>query len=183
MNDFERDNEWQVGVRDSVLAPFYRDSCDGGRYVFIDKSRCSCLLQKRLAVDTVLQSKRGGSVCVEEKMTRFPRNGVPLVNFFLETMSCTKPGREKEGWMQYAEADYLLYGFQLTPETMDFEAWLIPFHELKTWFWMRADGFRLFVMPNTINRTAGRLVPIALVQRIFHPKQMRLRSDELRRAT
>lgn len=161
MNEFDRQNEWQRSMRDTILKPFYRRFCDEGRFVFIEKSRCSTLLQKRLAVDTVAQSKRGGSICVEEKLVRFPKNGRPLSRFFLETESCTIPGIESPGWMRYADADLLLYGFQTGPDLPSFDCYIIDFQKLKEWFWGRFEAFQEYTMPDTINRTRGRLVPIS----------------------
>jgi hypothetical protein len=183
VNDsFYHDLEWTQTARNAVLVPFYRDNSEGGRYVLIDKSHCSCILQKRLAVDTICQSKHGGAVCIEEKLTRYPNCGKPFPNFFLEIASCTVFGRESLGWMLYGQSDILLYGFQLAPDVMDFEAWLIPFPALREWFWQRSGSYRLFVMPHTLNHTAGLLVPIVDVQRQFKLRPIRLRSDELQAA-
>jgi hypothetical protein len=86
-----------------------------------------------------------------------------LVNFFLETMSCTVSGLESVGWMRYAEADYLLYAF-MQEDGEHLLCYLLDFPALKSWFWPRAERFRLYVMPKTENHTAGRLVPIATVR-------------------
>ena len=153
-NAFRRDDAWQKDVRDRVLLGFYGKYALNGRYVFIDKSECSVLIQKRLAVDTMLQG-RNGSVCVEEKIVRY--KGKVLERFFLETESNTNPGWESEGWMKYGEADYLLYCFEKPNGHLD--CYLIEFPALKQWFWPRADGYHAHTMPNTINNSRGRLVP------------------------
>jgi hypothetical protein len=158
VNDFRRDDDWQRSVRGLALAPFYGKHSREGRYVFIEKSRWSMLVQKRMAVDTVMQSKRGGSVAIEEKLTRPPKNGRRFVNFFLETQSCTVLGRESEGWMRYGEADFLLYCFVRHDGGVDGHA--INFQKLKAWFWRHHERYRIYTMPKTINRTRGRLVPI-----------------------
>lgn len=93
-DSFYHDMEWTQSARDAVLVPFYRDNSEGGRYVLVDKSHCSCILQKRLAVDTICQSKHGGTVCIEEKLTRCPPHGGRYPYFFLEVASCTVPGKE-----------------------------------------------------------------------------------------
>ena len=154
--DFHRDDEWQKGKRDRYLAPFYCKYSMAGRFVFVDKSKCSTLIQKRLAVDTLLQCRDGGSVCIEEKIVRW--KGQALEKFFLETESNTNAGHEKTGWMRYGEADYLLYCFELPNDDLD--CYLIPFPALKTWFWSHEKEFHRHTMPHTINKTAGRLVPV-----------------------
>ena len=159
---FSADNAWQRGIRDRILAPhLYGIRSVEGRYVFMDKGRLATILQRRYAVDTILQGRDGRAVCIEEKITRWP--GFALLNFFLETMSCTVAGLESEGWMRYAEADYLLYAF-MQADDVHLLCYLIEFPALKAWFWPRSERFRLYIMPNTTNHTAGRLVPIATVR-------------------
>lgn len=152
MNDFERDNDWQRKMGDRFLASFYGEYSKVGRYVFIEKSRCSALLQKRLAVDTIVQSPNGSSVCIEEKIVR---QKWPC--FFLETDSCTVHGYESEGWMKYGMADYLFYCFYCGDHL---ESYLIDFIKLRNWFWPVHENYNAHVMPNTRNHTKGRLVPI-----------------------
>lgn len=153
---FLRDLAFTVKMRTRYLEPhLYRAYSWEGRYVIIDKSRCSTILQKRLAIDTILQ-KRDESICIEEKIERWP--GYKRPNFFLETDSCTVPGLESLGWMHYAEADTLLYAFEL--ETRDgLDVYLIPFEPLKAWFWQHHTAYRAHTM-NQSNHTRGRLVPI-----------------------
>jgi hypothetical protein len=160
VGDFERDNEWQRKVRDSVLAPgFYGSYALEGRYVFIDKGRLATTLQKRYAVDTVLQGRNGAAFCIEEKIVRWP--GHRYSAYALETQSCTKPGHESPGWMKYGEADYLLYCF-MQPETL--EVHLIDFPKLQEWFWSKVDDFEQFGPLPTLNATVGRKVSIADVK-------------------
>lgn len=152
MNDFDRDNIWQRKVRDSVLAPgYYGLYSTGGRYVFIDKGRLATILQKRFAVDTILQGKDGEAVCIEEKIVRWP--GYRYRSYCLETDSCTKPGHESQGWMHYGQADFLLYCF-MQPDQL--ECHLIDFQKLKAWFWPIASTLPSFGPLDTINRSAGR---------------------------
>ena len=141
-----------------MLQHLYGSFACEGRYVFIDKSRCSTLLQKRLAVDTVIQRDGGRSVCLEEKIVRW-KDGRTLTRLFLETQSCTVPGHESPGWMEYGEADYLVYCFECGDGSLD--CYIIDFARLRHWFWQRADHYHRFVMPHTSNKTAGRLVPVA----------------------
>lgn len=160
MNDFVRDNDWQRRVRDSVLAPgFYGSYAFDGRYVFIDKGRLATTLQKRYAVDTIVQGKHGAAICIEEKLVRWP--GYSYSAYTLETDSCTKPGYESEGWMHYGQADFLLYGF-MQPDRLLVH--LIDFPELQEWFWREVERFDDFQMRGTLNETKGKKVPIADVQ-------------------
>lgn len=162
MNDFERDNRWQREVRDQVLVPgFYGRYATEGRYVLIDKGRLATILQKRFAVDTIMQGREGSALCIEEKIVRWP--GYRYASFCLETKSCTVPGFESDGWMVYGQADYLLYCFQT--EDGDLDCWLIDFPKLKTWFWPREHTFPAFQLEHTHNRSAGRKVPIMDVHR------------------
>lgn len=159
MNDFERDDKWQRQMRDKILAPgFYRSYATNGRYVFIDKGRLASILQKRYAVDTIVQGRAGSAVCIEEKIVRWP--GYRYRDICLETHSCTKPGHESPGWMEYGEADYLLYCF--AQENDDLECYLINFPELKTWF--KPANFPTFGPLKTLNASMGRKVPVALIR-------------------
>jgi hypothetical protein len=157
--NFSAANAWQQMQRDRYLIHFYQKYSLNGRYVFIDKSACSTLLQKQLAVDTIFQSARNGaSLCIEEKID----SGTARINFALETDSCTVKGREKPGWMHYAQADYLLYAFVRAEGGL--KVYLIDFAKLREWFWQVYEQYRYYVMPNTINHTGIRLVPIRDVE-------------------
>jgi hypothetical protein len=161
MNEFLRDNAWQQSVRDEVLAPgFYGQHAYMGRYVLIDKGRLASVLQKRFAVDTIVQARDGRAICIEEKIVRWP--GYHYRFFCLETHSCTRKGYESDGWMRYGEADYLLYCFE--QECGGLSCYLIDFPALKTWFWPLEDIFKEFGPLPTFNATMGRLVPITVVQ-------------------
>ena len=161
MNDFHRDDAWQKSVRGALLVPgFYKQYAQEGRYVFIDKGRLAKTLQKRYAVDTIYQDVEGGAVCIEEKIVRWP--GYQYRSFCLETDSCTVPGHESQGWMHYGEADYLLYCFH--QETDSLSCYLIDFKKLQEWFWSISETFSDFYMKNTLNKTKGKVVPIADVE-------------------
>ena len=174
MNDFERDDAWQRELRDRLLAPhFYSLFAFDGRYVFIDKGRLATTFQKRFAVDTIVQGRKGAGLCIEEKIVRWPKvkqpdgswrpRDRPYTAFCLETKSCTKAGWESDGWMVYGESDYLLYCFANKDESA-LDCYLIDFPALQAWFWPRADSFSDFQMRDTINESAGKVVPIADVQ-------------------
>lgn len=153
--------EYSRKMRDTYLVHFYQEYSLNGRYVFIDKSACSTLLQKQLAVDTIYQSKNGGSLCIEEKIEQWP--GYQRVNFALEIDSCTTPGRERKGWMYYARADYLLYAFAYEGD-VGLNAYLIDFPKLREWFWNLPKRYPAYIMP-TINHTRFEKVPIQDVRK------------------
>ena len=162
MNDFIRDDAWQKEQRDTILAPgFYSRFCTDGRYVFVDKGRFSKIMQRRFAVDTVAQGTDGNAVAIEEKIVRWP--GYTYKAYTLETHSCTVPGRESPGWMEYGQPDYLLYCFQRATGNLDCH--LIDFQKLKDWFWPRVKSFDTFGPLDTLNRSMGRIVPIPDVGR------------------
>lgn len=162
-NDFERDNIWQRGVRDRILAPaFYGVFATEGRYVFVDKGRLATMFQKRFAVDTFVQGREGAALCIEEKIVRWPERNEPYTAFCLETRSCTVPGRESDGWMRYGQADYLLYAFQQADDSLI--VYLVDFQKLQEWFWPREGLFKKFGPLDTLNRSEGRVVPIVAVR-------------------
>src|SRR5690349_18394138 len=78
------------------------------RYVFVDHSPGSVVVQRRLKADVIVQvGSEHKSVLVEIKTDFWPENNQPRPNFFLETDSCTVLGRESKGWMRDSQADYL----------------------------------------------------------------------------
>lgn len=166
MGDFERDNGWQLEIRNRILGPaFYGRRALEGRYVFMDKGRLASLMQRRYEVDTIMQGSNGAALCIEEKIVRFPKSGVPYQAFSLETHSCTVNGHESDGWMRYGQADYLLYCFAQNADPVhELIAWLIDFPRLQEWFWPRESSFPRFGPLPTLNKTKGRVVPIRDVQ-------------------
>jgi hypothetical protein len=168
LNDFHSDDAWQRGVRDRILVPQFYHARTGGRFVMMDKGRLSVFLQRRMAVDTIVQGKDGGAVGIEEKIVRW--QGREYTAYALETHSCTVEGHESPGWMRYGEADFLLYCFQQADESL--RCHLIDFPKLKAWFWPIEEQFRIFQMKER-NRSRGRVVPIAAVKEsvpvsVFH---------------
>lgn len=173
-NDFHSDDAWQRSVRDSVLVPQFYERRNTGRFVMMDKGRLATFLQRRMAVDTVVQAKDGGVVSIEEKIVRW--RGRPYTAYALETESCTVPGHESPGWMRYGEADFLLYCFQQADESLDCH--LIDFPALRAWFAPRQDEFPLFQMQQR-NRTRGRVVPIRAVSEAVSVVRFALNSPPL----
>lgn len=160
-NNFSAAIEWTCQMRDTFLSLFYKTYSYDGRYVHVDKSACSTLLQKELAIDTIVQKERG-SVCIEEKIEQWP--GFKRKNFALETDSCTVLGHERKGWMHYARADYLLYAFAYA-ENKGLDVYLINFPKLREWFWNLPSRYESHVMKETTNHTRFEKVPIADVRK------------------
>jgi len=175
MSDYETDAAWSRRKRDEILVPqFYRSYCRDGRYVVIDNGVFSEILQRRFAVDTVAQLPDGGAAFIEEKITRWP--GRTYTDYALETHSCTRPGRAKEGWMNYGLADYLLYAFEGADGSLD--AHLIDFQRLRAWFAPREQSFPTFGPLATINASMGRLVPFTDVAANVPVRRFHLKAPE-----
>ncbi len=156
MSRFHTDDQWQKAVRDAVLGPgFYGPFSRDGRYVYIDKGRLATILQKRYAVDTVVQRKDGRATCVEEKIIRWP--GYEYRAVTLETKSCTVSGHESDGWMVYGKADWLNY--VMCQENGHLLLHIMDFPLLQAKFWDNVDQFRETVSEQH-NRTACRIVPL-----------------------
>jgi hypothetical protein len=161
-DNFTEALEYSRKMRDTFLSRFYQKYSVEGRYVYVDKSACSTVLQKQLAIDTVMQAKDGGSLCIEEKIEQWP--GYKRDNFALETDSCTVVGREKQGWMHYAQADYLLYAFAYEGDS-GLDVYFIDFPKLRTWFWNLPVRYPTHVMEHTLNHTRFEKVPIRDVRK------------------
>ena len=171
MNPFRQDLTYSEVQREK-LKEFYRVKAYDGRFVFVNKNK---LLSKWLqdnAVDTIMQISDSDEVYIEEKIVRW--KGKRYEAMTLETMSCTIPGREKDGWMKYSKADILAYGFE--QESGDIELYLISFPKLKEWFWKNHEVF-ISTITEQINKTECKIVPILEIGRrvgfkkFFIPKQ------------
>lgn len=165
MNEFVHDDEWQKDIRDRILKPWYQKHSFEGRFVFADKGKLATKIQREMAIDTIAQIPNGFIRGVEEKIVRWPANGRPYQNFTFETMSCTVPGHEKQGWMYYSNCDTLLYCF-VQEDGNSIIAYSIPFDNLKKWFFEndRYTGYPTTVTKQ-INKTECRIVPISDVVR------------------
>jgi hypothetical protein len=173
LSRFRVDDAWTKQKRDRYLKAFYGGRAVEGRYVFIDKSRCSSLIQQRFEVDTIFQVEDGKSICVEEKIVRW--KGKNLYRFFLETESCTNEGHESPGWMHYGEADFLLYAFELKDGSLD--VYTMNFQKLKTWFWSVDHSNYHSITMEEDNRTKGLLVPIVDVVEAVPTKRFHVQDD------
>lgn len=172
MARFHTDDALQKQVRDAVLGPgLYGTYSREGRYVYIDKGALASVLQKRFAVDTVVQGRRGDAVFIEEKIVRW--TGRPYTALTLETKSCTVPGHESEGWMAYGQADFLNYAMCLADGNVLCR--LIDFPKLKAAFWPVEETFRETISTQH-NRTACRIVPLRWIAENvgIHPPAGRL---------
>lgn len=174
MKKWQRDDVWQRSIRDRFMPPVYAQWTFERRYVFVNKSRWSMLVQKRQAVDTTLQIDKDTSEGWEEKFVRWP--GYVYDRFFFEVDSCTLEGLHSDGWMRYIEADTLLYGFVQDGERA-IDAYIIKHfaEKVKPWFWeMYAErehdkALQMIYKEHTMtsdNRTRGLLVPITDVTQI-----------------
>jgi len=72
MSIFANDNNFQLAKRESLLKPFYQKKAHEGRFIFADKGKLAEVLQKEMAVDTILQGKENNIVSIEEKIVRWP---------------------------------------------------------------------------------------------------------------
>jgi hypothetical protein len=156
MNDFILDNFWQQNIRDTILKPFYKQTAYEGRFVFADKGKLAEMLQKEMAVDTIMQGKENKIIGIEEKIVRWP--GYKYTSYTLELMSCTVPGREKKGWMYYAQCNILLYCFVQADNSILAHA--IPFNALQKWFFANKDKYNSTITKQ-INHTECKIVPIS----------------------
>lgn len=155
-NNFMEDFFFGVKKYRHLLEIFYKQYCYDGRYVFIDKSRFSDIIQQKLKTDTVIQKEVDVSYGIEEKTVAWPEyKGKPHTAFFLETRSCTNPGRESPGWMVTCCADSLLYSFEI--KDLGLVSYIINFPALQKWFQRVKQNYPIHTMQSQ-NRTEGRLV-------------------------
>jgi len=173
---FDVDDRWQRAKRDTYLTSLYEEGTVDGRYVFIEPSEgksCSNILQEELDNDTILQNEERESLCISEKIVRFPchecgrepeykrcdtHTGQPYTAMCLEEVSNTKSG--KAGWMEYSEADFLLYAFEARDGELD--VFVVSMPPLQTWFWERIERFNSYTT-DQYNATKSRLVDIKLL--------------------
>jgi hypothetical protein len=170
MSRFHIDDAAQKAVRNVVLGPgLYGPFTMEGRYVYIDKGNLATVLQKRFAVDTVLQGRGGECWFAEEKIVRFP--GYEYDAITLETKSCTVAGHESDGWMVYGQADWLVYA--MCQGDGNVKCYIINFPRLKEKFWAAIDSENWHeTISKQHNRTACRVVPLSWIEKNvgIHPR-------------
>lgn len=166
-NNFQENYAFGVEKYRHLLAVLYHHYCYEGRYVFVNQSAFSCLVQQELKTDTLIQKDAEVSNGVEEKMVRWPEyKQRPHTAFFLETRSCTNKGHESDGWMRTCKADLLLYAFEI--KDLGLVAYLMDFPQLQRWFWgtylphLPPGAEQRWIMRDK-NHTEGILVAIAMV--------------------
>jgi hypothetical protein len=171
MNQFHTDNGYQRGLRDRFLIPFYQSNFGFSRLLDNEPD------WQHRGVDTLVWYD-GRWRWVEEKIVRWPRvNGGQLrtngyTAFALETRSCTVPGREKSGWMDYSEAHWLLYCFASRDDSR-LACSFMAMQPLKQWFWPRRTRWPVIVT-NQINRTECHIVPTCEVSSAITVRQFEL---------
>jgi hypothetical protein len=176
---FARDNKWQLGMRDKILVPFYYEKVHPGNYELIDpadpRAKGGC--------DTIIRDKR-----FDEKIVRWPHNPdkTPAMfshaHYALETLSCTLPDRESDGWMKTNDVHYLLYCFSDVHER-SLDCHQINFPELKSWFWKSLPTARWKVTrTDQDNETECRLVPFGEVKQ-FVSKRFEVKCDQDQEST
>jgi len=159
MNEFEKDNNFQLDKREIFLKPFYIKKAHEGRFVFCDKGQLANLLNREMAIDTILQKDKNEIIGIEEKIVRWP--GYNYTAFTLETMSCTVSGHERKGWMYTAQCDILFYCFCQEETENKMESYAIPFRLLQKWFFTDERYLRYkTTYTEQINHTECRIVPI-----------------------
>ena len=161
MSDFIIDDQWQLEMRSKILVPHLYDVLYPARYELL---RGDHPMQAR-GIDTLID---GGErqITIEEKIVRWPfdketkqKADRPYTAFTLETMSCTVEGREKQGWMHYSEADYLLYCFAHPKSEVVLDCYMIDMKRLRSWFFGVESNYASTVTEQ-VNRTLCRVVPI-----------------------
>ena len=158
MNQFEVDLQHSESQRNK-LRDFYSIKAHEGRYIFINKDKLISKWLQDNAVDTIMQISNRDEVYIEEKIVRW--KGKKYEAMTLEVMSCTVPGREKDGWMKYAKADILAYGFE--QEDGSVELYIMNLFKLKDWFWKNVKNYAT-TTTEQINRTVCKVVPIKDIQ-------------------
>ena len=143
MSQFHIDLEFEKN-KDKVLKTFYDRICGKNNWFKVGMK-----LQNK-GIDIVdIKTKE----TYENKVRRKKWD-----DFALETKSCTVRGYEKDGWMKYSCANWLIYGFDLVTSI---ELYQIDFRKLRAWFW-NDDNFLNYstIITSQINRTESRIVPI-----------------------
>jgi hypothetical protein len=129
-----------------------------GRMVRTDKGRIAMFLQRSVG-DIIYNPDRYAVLSIEVKTER---RASP--NLFLETWSNAAPEFRTPGWMVTLDADWLFYYFRESDELH-----VLDFQRLKRWAF--EEKRRLYDFPERqqatnqqLNRTVGRLVPIATLR-------------------
>ena len=123
---------------------------------------------QKCGIDTIVARKNKPVLLIEEKIQAKKWDCLCL-----ETQSCTILGLESQGWMHYSRADLLFYCFvseYLGQQPVSLDAYLIPFPQLKRWFWNELnESTKTALKWRTVrtqecNRSESELVPIIDIQ-------------------
>jgi len=151
--------------KDILLKPYWGDKSYEGRFVIVGSE----LLQKKHGIDVILQSEKDNSdIKIDTKHVRGKYN-----NFYLEEMSC--PERGTLGWILKEDGwpDWIFYCFwekcfkcykncfECDEILLPIDAYVMKFIELREWFMRNGQTYQLHTNETTINKTNGRLVPVA----------------------
>jgi hypothetical protein len=189
LNELESDDLWQRGVFDRLLAPVLREHSYRNQIVFIPfESPVAKMLQLRAGIDAVVQTPHGNMLSLEVKIVRWPgvREGQPSRthwrDFFLETDSCTIPGREAKGWFLTSQAEILLW-CQCSQREDVLRCWPLPFSPLRTWYMRNVLSLPERRVENRIDGralwTIGRLASIDRVCRDLKIEGFRVTAEGL----
>ena len=157
--------------KDRELKPLWEELSHEGRYVLT----ASSLLQQEHGIDVILQgydedAEKELDITVDTKHVRGQYS-----SFYLEEMSCTTPGKEKDGWLLKEDGwpDYIYYCYWPQCEgckdklcddcekELESKVYVIEYVPLRNWFLRNRTDYLLSTNKYTVNRTTGRLVPVA----------------------
>ena len=162
--------------KDILLKPYWTKRSFEGRFVIVGSE----LLQKKHGIDIILQSEKDKTdVKVDTKHVRGKYE-----NFYLEEMSCPSLGTlgwilKEEGW-----PDWIIYCFWegcskcykscmvCTKNLFPIDVYAMKFLELREWFKENKDIYPLHSNESTINKTNGRLVPVASLEQSITCKRI-----------
>ena len=158
-DQFRTDLRFEKQKDRMLLNAFYNYLCGKNNWFKVGKT-----LQDR-GIDIV---NKKTEEAYENKVRRKEWN-----DFALETESCSVKGYEKDGWMKYSEADWLMYGFSVEKSIKLYQ---IDFKKLKSWFWNNYFKYPEIITPQ-INKSKSRVVPIEDVKQ-FIKKRFHLTAKE-----
>jgi len=183
VNEFERDNAWQQRLFDRVLrTPLQQAAYNGGLVVIDYGSPFARLVQRQAHVDLIAQTRTGGTCAIDVKLVRHPPSLNHWHDFFLETWSCTVPGRRAPGWLTTSAADFILWG-QVSKDETAIDCFPLPLAALRDWTEAHRQDLRVRLVRNPIDGfdhwTEGLLAPIRQVCRDLQVTGFRVDSTGL----
>jgi hypothetical protein len=141
---------------------FYPPLAYEGRFVALDRSPGSIYIQRHCHVDCIVASKRGGSVAIEEKITRYKGREYSAITIETHSNLARNPSADiGDGWITTSVADYLLYAFQCKDGRLRVNVFSLP--ELREWFIPMACSFQYTDTRNTHYVTRCRIVDLSAI--------------------